>query len=113
MRNKQYENKSLVIYKCRDAFEHGQELEATDIIVDFFDETLGAGDFETAKGTLYTMEKYLLPPKVITGILMITWPARNELGDVRIGFRELPCSQLSENHHFSDDEVKKIKERFQ
>lgn len=61
----------------------GRPLAATDLLVERIDGALLAGDAERVSAVLRGLDPTRLPPEALTGVLMVTRAARNDLGTAR------------------------------
>lgn len=93
------------------AIEKGRDLEAVDVLVDHFDDLFRAGAFDVAKNFLASIVPEQMPPKVLTGLLMITSHAREELGEARREFFWGARSALSNRWRLSQEEIESIDRR--
>lgn len=87
------------------------EIQAIDIFVDRLDGLFQAGEFEAARHVLAELDPRRFPPKVLTGVLMISSHAREELGDSRSDFFERVKSALVDTWHLSPEAVGSISRR--
>jgi len=85
---------------------------AADILVDYFDGLFAAGDFEGARLALAELDPHILPPKVITAVLMVTAPAREKLGGARDDFFSRARAALAETWKFKPEALAAVEARF-
>lgn len=64
------------------------EMRATDAVVDLLDDLMHSGEFHEARRVLDRIDEKRFPPRVLTGVLAMTKPARDELGDSRTSLLE-------------------------
>ncbi len=93
------------------AIQGGREIDAVDILVEHLDDLFLAGEFEAAQDLLTRLDPQLLPPKVLTGVLMVCSHARDELGDARTRFFSLVETALTETWHLSSEQISAISRR--
>lgn len=84
-----------VIEAASRAFHNNRETEAVDLLVEHFDGLFLARDFRAAGRALSKLDPQQFPPKVLTGVLMVSAHAREELGSERADFFERVKSALS------------------
>jgi Zn-dependent peptidase ImmA (M78 family) len=86
MRDVQRRNAEGAVARAEQATTQERPLEATDVIVDRLDDLLHASAFEDVGRMLDLMRDRNLPPPVLTGALLATRGAREELGAARERF---------------------------
>lgn len=96
------------IAKASDAVEHGREIEAADLLGDHFDDLLHAGELKAARRALVRLDPHRLPPQVLTGVLMVTWRARDTLGKTRADFVARVQSALAGTWQVPDEDIAEI-----
>jgi len=102
---------SRVIEDASRAVGAKREMEATDLLVEYFDDLFLAGEFEIARRALVVLNPQQLPPKVLTGVLMVTRHARDELGAARVDFCERVRSALAETWRLPPEAVDAVVRR--
>jgi hypothetical protein len=75
-----------IIERALDAVAHQRMIEAVDLLVEYLDDLFLAGEFGVACEVLDLMDPHRLPPKVLTGVLMVSGHARDKLGAARERF---------------------------
>lgn len=93
------------------AVEHGRELDAVDLLVEHFDELFLAGEFEAARRMFPRLDPQKLTPKVLTGVLMVSAHAREELGEARVEFFARAQSALAEKWKLSSETIQSVVRR--
>lgn len=91
--------------------ELGREIEAIDLLVEHFDDLFLAGEFGAARHALSKLDPQILVPKVLTGVLMVTAHARNELGEARTEFLGRVQAALKEKWNLSPEEIDSVLRR--
>lgn len=77
-----------LVAAVNEALAEGLEVKAGQILVGYFDDLFLAGRFEAAAQLLTMLDLSYLPPKVVSGVLMISRDAKAELGQARVRFFE-------------------------
>lgn len=80
----------------------------TDALVEHLDGLFLAGDIEAARRLLTRLDPQRLPPKVLSGVLMVTKAAKAALGEERTIFFERARAALSETWGLSPEQVASI-----
>ncbi len=93
------------------ALDNGREIEAVDVLVGHFDDLFLASEFEAAGRALARLDAHKLPPKVLTGILMVTAHARQQLGSARDEFLTRVQSALSETWNLRPEATESVVRR--
>jgi transcriptional regulator with XRE-family HTH domain/Zn-dependent peptidase ImmA (M78 family) len=93
------------------AVEHERETDAVDLLVDHFDDLFLAGEFDAAGRALNKLDPQRLPPKVLTGVLMVSAHAREQLGDARVQFFARVRSALAETWGLGPEAIDAIARR--
>jgi Zn-dependent peptidase ImmA (M78 family) len=91
-----------------EALAQGREIAAGDALVEHLDDLFLAGEFEAARRFLALLDPRRLPPKVLSGVLMISKDARAELGDERVAFLARARAALSERWRLRPEQVEAI-----
>jgi hypothetical protein len=94
-----------------DALSQGREIEAGDALIEHLDDLFLAGEFDVARRMLARLDPRRLPPKVLSGVLMVTKAAKAELGDDRIAFVERARAALSDTWRLRPEQVEAICQR--
>jgi Zn-dependent peptidase ImmA (M78 family) len=84
---------------------------ATDLLVERLDGALSAGDAERVVAVLRALDPTRLPPEVLTGVLMVTRPARGDLGAARADFFARVLGALRDHWNIGEDRVARIEAR--
>lgn len=63
--------------------EAGRPIAATNLLMDHLDALISGDQIERAVILLERLDPSRLPPRVLTALLSLTFPARNVLGDAR------------------------------
>lgn len=90
------------------AVSQGREIAATDALIKHFDDLFLAGDFDVARRLLARLDPQRLPPKVLSGVLMVSRAAKAALGEERTAFFERVRAALSETWKLRPDQVEAI-----
>lgn len=85
--------------------------EATDHLVEHLDALLAGNELTRVRTILERIETTRLPPGVLTGVLSLTWHAREALADARTGFFERVMQALETTWEVSEDRRRSIAER--
>lgn len=102
-----------VLHRALEALSQGREIAAGDALVEHFDDLLLAGEFDVARRFLARLDPTLLPPKVLSGLLMISKAAKDVLGDDRIAFFDRARVALHETWQLRPEQVEAICRRHQ
>jgi Zn-dependent peptidase ImmA (M78 family) len=102
---------SEVIHRVEAAVNDGRALDAVDMLVECFDDLFTAGEFEVACDTLVQLDPRRLPPKVLTGVLMVSAHARDELGATREEFFARVMVALAETWQLDTDQLRAVERR--
>ncbi len=65
---------------------NGRPIEATDHLVEKIDDALALGDFAAVTALMDATDVSLLPRESLTGMLMVTWHAKEHLQEPRARF---------------------------
>lgn len=95
------------------AAERDREIEAVDVLVECFDDLFLAREFEAARRALARLDPQKLPPKVLTGVLMVTAHAREELGCARSEFFARVQSALTETWRLDPEAIDAVVRRLE
>jgi hypothetical protein len=71
---------SELVEQVHREIEAGREIEATDLLVFYLDGIFRAGDFESGKVLIQTLDLDSLPLRVLGGVYMVCRHAQKELG---------------------------------
>lgn len=93
------------------AVDRGRETEAVDLLVEHFDDLFVAGELDAARSALARLDPQRLPPKVLTGVLMVSAHARDRLGDARADFFGRVQSALGETWHLDAEAIDAVVRR--
>ena len=74
-----------------EALSQGREVAATDVLIEHLDALFLAGAVEKVRRLLPQLDPQRLPPKVLSGVLMVTEAAKEALGEERIANVEVGC----------------------
>jgi Peptidase S24-like len=91
-----------------ESVSHGREIAAADALIEHLDGLFLAGEFEVARRLLVRLDPQRLPPKVLSGVLMVSTAAKAALGDERIAFFERVRAALSETWGLRPEQVEAI-----
>ncbi len=92
-----------------EALSQGREIAATDALIEHLDGLFLAGEFEVARRLLVRLDPQRLPPKVLSGVLMVTKAAKAALGEERTAFFERArAALLEETWRLSPEQVEAI-----
>lgn len=91
-----------------EALSQGREIAAGDALVEHLDDLFLAGEFDVARRLLVRLDSKRLPPKVLSGLLMVSKEAKSELGDDRAAFFERVRAALSETWRLPPEQVEAI-----
>lgn len=97
-----------VIAAATEAVERGRVIQATVTLGEHFDDLFRAGEFEAARRALMTLDPNRLPPRVLTGVLMVTRYAREHLGQSRIDFLARVQRALANKWALPADDIAEI-----
>lgn len=100
-----------VIAAASDAVERKRDIEAVNLLVEHFDDLFHAGEFEAAGSVLTQLAPQRFPPEVLTGVLMVTRHARDELGQARVDFFARVESALADTWRLSPEVIAAIARR--
>jgi hypothetical protein len=81
---------------------------ATDALIEHLDGLFLAGEIEMARRLLTRIDPERLPPKVLSGVLMVTKAAKAALGEEWTKFFERVRAALSETWGLSPEQVASI-----
>ncbi len=90
------------------ALSQGREIAATDMVIEHFDGLFVVGEFDVACRLLGRLDPQRLPPKVLSGVLMVSRAAKAALGEVRTAFLERARAALSETWRLRPEQVEAI-----
>lgn len=93
------------------ALKRNREIEAVDLLVEHFDDLFLAGEFEAARRALARLDPHKLTPKVLTGVLMVSAHARDELGGARVEFFNRVQSALAETWRLPPESIEAVVRR--
>jgi transcriptional regulator with XRE-family HTH domain/uncharacterized protein (DUF2267 family) len=96
------------IAAASDAVERGRELEAAHLLVEHFDDLFHAGEFAAARSALARLDPHRFPRRVLTGVLMVTRHAREQLGNARVDFLARVQSALADTWRISSEDIAEI-----
>ena len=105
------ERSSLVFESVSRALAASREIDAVDALVDYFDSLFAVGDFETARRAMSRLDASTLPPKVLTGVLMVSAHARTQLGAARTDFFERVKSAMANTWHLRPEAIDGVERR--
>lgn len=91
-----------------EALSQGREIAATDALIEHLDGLFLAGEFEVARRLLVRLDPRRLPPKMLSGVLMVSKAAKTALGEERTAFFERARAALSETWRLSSEQVEAI-----
>jgi len=91
-----------------EALSKGRVIAAADALIEHLDGLFLAGDFDVARRLLVWLDPQQLPPKVLSGVLMVSRAAKAELGDERTAFFERVRAALEETWGLSPEQVEAI-----
>lgn len=91
-----------------EALSRGSEIAAGDALVEHFDDLFLAGEFDVARRLLARIDPRQLPPKVLSGLLMVSKHAKEALGDERIAFFERAREALAATWGLPSERVEAI-----
>jgi Zn-dependent peptidase ImmA (M78 family) len=86
----------------------GREIAAVDALVKHLDDLFLAGEFEAARRLLVQLDPQRLPPKVLSGVLMVSKEAKAALGDARVAFFQRARAALTETWGLRPEQVEAI-----
>ena len=96
------------IAAASDAVERGREIEAAHLLAEHFDDLFHAGEFAAARSTLVKLDPHRFPRRVLTGVLMVTRHAREQLGHSRVEFLARVQSALAETWRIAPEDIAEI-----
>ncbi|HSO00784.1 MAG TPA: ImmA/IrrE family metallo-endopeptidase [Candidatus Nanopelagicales bacterium] len=99
------------VNEALNAVLRGRETDAVDLLVEHFDDLLLAGEIDAARRALGTIDPQRLPPKVLTGVLMVTAHAPDALHDARVEFFGRVKSALAETWQLGPEAIASIARR--
>jgi hypothetical protein len=91
-----------------EATSQGRVIAATEALIEHLDSLFLAGEIEMARRLLARIDPERLPPKVLSGVLMVTRAAKAALGEERTTFFERVRTALSETWGLSLEQVASI-----
>ena len=91
-----------------EALSQGRQIAAGDALIEHLDDLFLAGEFEVARRLLVRLDPQRLPPKVLSGVLMVSKDAKAALGDDRNAFFERVRVALSETWRLRPEQVEAI-----
>ncbi len=92
--------------------EAGQPRVAKQRLAEWVEEALYEARFSDVSCLMEQLQPDVLPPSALTGILMMSWPARGELGASRERFLARVITSLREDHGWEEERVQRTLERF-
>ena len=91
----------------------GKEILAIDAIVAHLDTLFMIGDWTAARKMLAMLDASKLPPKMISGVLLVTAHARVHLGDARVEFVVRAWRALADTWQLSPEAFSRIMTRLE
>lgn len=102
-----------VLHRVSSACAQQKQVAATSVLVDWLDDLMMGERIDLAQRTLGALDPKVLPPRVLTGALVVTRPARDALGSARRDLVEKLEAALGDRWGLSPERVKKTIQRVQ
>ncbi len=89
----------------------GHPIAATDMLVGYIDDLMYENEFGRVRVILAMIDADRVPPQVSTGVLMVTWYAKEDIGNARAEFFERVVASLETTWRLSHEAIESVKAR--